>query len=257
MLAVVSPAKTLDYQTETPEHQPTEPLFPEAASKLADRMRMFSSVDLKGLMGISERLAELNAERFSHWQWPMPATESRAAVFAFKGDVYAGLNAYDLSGSELDYLQSHLRILSGLYGLLRPLDRMLPYRLEMGTRVDVGEAKDLYGFWGDKLAAALHEEPAMADGVLINLASNEYFRALAPHIDQDRVITPVFKDYKNGRYKVISFFAKKARGMMVRYMAEQGADHPEALKGFTGGGYQFDPASSSGREFVFLRREDS
>lgn len=254
MLAVVSPAKTLDYQTELPTDQSSDLLFPEQAAELVDVMRQYTPAELQGLMGISDKLAGLNVARFSQWQWP-PAREqaARQALFAFRGDVYAGLQAYSLDSGQIRYLQGHLRILSGLYGLLRPLDRMLPYRLEMGTRVPVGKAANLYEFWSGKLAAALAAEPAGQDRVLINLASQEYFRAVEPHLQDFRVITPVFRDLKNGRYKVISFYAKKARGMMVRYMAETGAQSPETLKEFRGGGYAYSPERSTDNEWVFLR----
>ncbi|TGG95718.1 peroxide stress protein YaaA [Natronospirillum operosum] len=256
MLAVISPAKTLDYKTPTPPHEPTDPLFPQASAELVDVMRQYSPADLKSLMGISDKLAEQNAERFSAWQWPFPTGEARAAMFAFKGDVYAGLNAYELDQKAISYLQQHLRILSGLYGILRPQDQILPYRLEMGKKVPTEQGSDLYQFWGRRLAEhvratlAEHKEP-----VLINLASNEYFRSIEPHLDGIQVITPVFKDWKNGKYKVISFYAKKARGLMVQYMARHRISDPEDLKNFNLEDYTYSPESSQeGGQWVFLRR---
>ncbi len=256
MLAVISPAKTLDYKSQTPPHQVTPLLFPGDAATLVDTMRHYSPDDLQALMGISERLALQNAERFSRWQWPFPESEARAAMFAFKGDVYAGLDAYHLKGTEQAYLQRHLRILSGLYGLLRPLDAIMPYRLEMGKKVSTERGDDLYAFWADKLAKQVKQDIKESGGnTLINLASNEYFQALKPHVRDLNVVTPVFKDWKNGKYKIISFYAKKARGLMVRFMAEQDCQSPEKLKKFDLSGYTYDDSSSTKDEWVFLRRE--
>lgn len=258
MLAVISPAKTLDYQSPTPPHDTTDLLFPEAAAELVDTLRPYSPADLQGLMGISEKLATENADRFSQWQWPFPEGSARAALFAFKGDVYTGLEAYELNRDDIDYLREHLRILSGLYGVLRPTDAIMPYRLEMGKRVATRQAEDLYEFWGDRLAGHLREALANHDHpVLVNLASNEYFRSVAPHLDGIPVITPVFKDWKNDRYKIISFFAKKARGMMVRFMAANRVDHPDDLKKFDLDGYTYDPESSTEDQWVFLRRQET
>lgn len=258
MLAVISPAKTLDYQSETPSHKESPLMFPDQAAQLVDIMRHYSPDDLQALMGISERLAQENANRFSRWQWPFDDAQSRAAVFAFKGDVYAGLDAYNMDQAQLDYLQSHLRILSGLYGLLRPLDAIMPYRLEMGKKVPNPEGDDLYAFWSDELAntikASLNDG---GDNTLINLASNEYFKSLKPYIKDLNVITPVFKDWKNGQYKMISFYAKKARGLMVRYMAKHRVTSPEELKAFDLEGYHYDEESSTLHEWVFLRHQDA
>lgn len=258
MLAVISPAKTLDYQSQPPRHRATPLLFPDDAAALVDTMRQYSPNDLQALMGISERLAVQNAERFSRWQWPFPKAEARAAMFAFKGDVYAGLDAYHLGDKEQAYLQKHLRILSGLYGLLRPLDAIMPYRLEMGKKIATERGEDLYAFWSDRLAEQVRLDLAeTGSDTLINLASNEYFQALKPHVTDLNVITPVFKDWKNGQYKIISFYAKKARGLMVRYMAENHSQSPEKLKDFNLSGYTYDKSSSDGDTWVFLRREDA
>ncbi|MCH8550659.1 MAG: peroxide stress protein YaaA [Natronospirillum sp.] len=258
MLAVISPAKTLDYETTPPAVKLSEPLFPEAAAELVDTMRRYSPSDLQALMGISEKLAVQNAERFSHWQWPFPEGEARAALFAFKGDVYAGLDAYNLDRESIAYLEDHLRILSGLYGVLRPTDEMLPYRLEMGKKVTTGKGDDLYQFWGARLAEHVQQAAAgHRDSTVVNLASEEYFRSLKPHLKDVSVVTPVFKDWKNGRYKIISFFAKKARGMMVRYMAEHKIESVENLKRFDFGGYTYDESSSTADEWVFLRKQEA
>ncbi len=258
MLAVISPAKTLDYQSERPSHTASSLMFPDQAAQLVDIMRHYSPDDLQALMGISERLAEENADRFSRWQWPFDKTQSRAAVFAFKGDVYTGLDAYHMDQTQLDYLQAHLRILSGLYGLLRPLDAIMPYRLEMGKKVRNPQGDDLYAFWADELAKTIKESlEGDGDNTVINLASNEYFKSLKPYIKDLNVITPVFKDWKNGQYKMISFYAKKARGLMVRYMAQHQLSSPEDLKAFDLDGYHYDDESSTLDQWVFLRRQDA
>lgn len=256
MLAVISPAKTLDYKSTTPEHPITPIRFPKEAAALVDRMREFTAADIRALMGVSENIAQENVERFSTWTWPYPDSTARAALFAFKGDVYTGLDAYSLSSREQDYVNRHVRILSGLYGLLRPSDAILPYRLEMGKKVGIGGANDLYSFWGHKIANLLADDMAeVGSNTLVNLASTEYFRSVAPHVKQHRVITPVFKDWKNGQYKVISFFAKRARGRMVRYMAEQQVTLPDQLKAFDGEGYAYSAEQSSDKEWVFLRKQ--
>ncbi|WLD59585.1 peroxide stress protein YaaA [Salinispirillum sp. LH 10-3-1] len=256
MLAVISPAKTLDYKSSTPEHHVTDIRFPDEAATLVDRMRQFGVPDIQSLMGVSEKIAEENVERFSQWTWPYPSNAARAAIFAFKGDVYTGLDAYSLDQVELDYVNQHVRILSGLYGLLRPTDAILPYRLEMGKKVRTAASNDLYSFWGNKIAAQLGDDLAKVESnTLVNLASTEYFRSVAPYVKSLDVVTPVFKDWKNGQYKVISFFAKKARGSMVRYMAEHQLTKPEQLKAFDTDGYAFNAELSSNREWVFLRKQ--
>lgn len=258
MFAVISPAKTLDYKTPTPVHETTSLLFPDAAAALVDVMRHYTPTDLQALMGISERLAQLNAQRFSEWQWPFKGDDARAAVYAFKGDVYAGLDAYSLAPPQLSYLNAHVRILSGLYGLLRPTDAIMPYRLEMGKKITTERGSDIYSYWGDRLAARIKADLAESgDGTLVNLASNEYFRSIAPYLGNTRVVTPVFKDWKNGQYKIISFYAKKARGLMVRFMAENAVIQPSELKAFNSDGYTYDAKSSTNDDWVFLRRQDA
>jgi cytoplasmic iron level regulating protein YaaA (DUF328/UPF0246 family) len=256
MLAVISPAKTLDFQTPVPTAEQTDLLFPEAAATLVDQLRTYSPEELQGLMALSPKLAQLNAERFSTWQLPFALEQSRAAIFAFKGDVYTGLDAYTLAPEQLAYLNQHLYILSGLYGLLRPTDGILPYRLEMGRKVSTKQGSTLYEYWGERLAqtvlASLHQSHHK---VLINLASQEYFQSIAPHLEGVRVITPIFQDEKNGTYKVISFYAKKARGLMVRYMADHQLSDPDALKLFNEQGYRFNEELSTENEWVFRRPE--
>lgn len=255
MLAVISPAKTLDYISSTPEHHVTDIRFPYEAATLVDRMRQLGVQDIQSMMGVSEKIAAENVKRFSQWTWPYPENEARAAVYAFKGDVYTGLDAYSLAPSARAYVDRHVRILSGLYGLLRPSDAILPYRLEMGKKVRTEAANDLYSFWSNKIAAQLADDMmAVQSGTLVNLASTEYFRSVAAHVKSIEVVTPVFKDWKNGHYKVISFFAKRARGLMVRYMAEHQLKQPEQLKAFDTDGYAFSAELSTNKEWVFLRK---
>ncbi|MEM6271948.1 MAG: peroxide stress protein YaaA [Bacteroidota bacterium] len=256
MLIVISPAKTLDFESEstTPVH--TQPEFVEDSEKLIRKLRSLSRKKLTEMMGISKDLAQLNYERYLAWEPHFHPGNSKQAVLAFKGDVYIGLDAATLSEEDLAFAQDHLRILSGLYGLLRPLDLMQPYRLEMGTKLPVRRKKNLYDFWGssltDKVNLALAEQGI---GTLINLASNEYFNVLQPSDIQARIITPTFLDQKNGVYKPISFFLKKARGLMSSYIIRNRLTDPEALKDFNYEGYYYDPERSEGEQWVFLRDE--
>ena len=207
-------------------------------------------------MSISDKLAGLNAARFEAWQTPFTPENAKQAVLAFKGDVYTGLDAKTLSAEDFVFAQSHLRILSGLYGLLRPLDLMQAYRLEMGTRFANTRGKDLYAFWGNQITKKLNQEmQQQTDNVLVNLASNEYFKAVKPAAFDGEVFTPVFKDLKNGQYKIISFYAKKARGLMVRYIIDNKITRVEDLKGFDYEGYAFNADMSQGNEWVFTRDE--
>uniref|UniRef100_UPI0015F5D500 peroxide stress protein YaaA n=1 Tax=Pantoea sp. ME81 TaxID=2743935 RepID=UPI0015F5D500 len=207
-------------------------------------------------MSISDKLAHLNADRFNQWQPPFTLDNARQAILAFKGDVYTGLQAETFSDADFDFAQQHLRMLSGLYGVLRPLDLMQPYRLEMGIKLANPAAKDLYGFWGDLLTQKLNEAMAeQGDEVLINLASDEYFKAVKPKQLNGELIKPVFLDEKNGKFKVISFYAKKARGLMSRYVIQNRLSKPEQLKQFDVDGYFFAADESKGNELVFKRRE--
>lgn len=258
MIAVISPAKTLDFKSPVPIAEQTEIMFPDASAALVETLRTYSSAELQALMDLSPKLAELNVERFSQWQLPFAPDQSRAAIFAFKGDVYTGLDAYSLNANELAYLNQHVFILSGLYGLLRPTDGILPYRLEMGRKVPTQQGRTLYDFWGSRLAERILAETEQDHHpVVINLASQEYFQSVAPHLGQLRVITPVFQDEKNGVYKIISFYAKKARGLMVRYMAQHQVLTPDSLKDFDLQGYRYCEECSSVDEWVFRRPESA
>jgi len=254
MLMVLSPAKTLDYESELATAKYTQPRFLDDSCQLIDELKPLEPHDLSNLMGISDKLGQLNAQRYQNWHTPFTPDNARQAVLAFKGDVYTGLQAETLGPKEFDFAQKHLRILSGLYGLLRPLDLMQPYRLEMGTRFENARGKDLYAFWGDRITDALNGELG-DDGVLINLASNEYFKSVKSKKLTGTIITPSFKDLKNGKYKIISFYAKKARGLMARFAIENGITDPEGLKGFNLEGYYFSPENSGERDWVFLRDE--
>lgn len=254
MLAVLSPAKTLDFDTPSTTRRATQPEFLEQAEALVAEARELSPTALRDLMGVSEAIAELNHRRFMNWARPFDLDNAKQAILAFRGDVYTGLDAPSLTPTQLRFAQKHLRILSGLYGILRPLDLMQPYRLEMGLRFENSGGDNLYEFWGDRLARSVAAAVRKSGTpVLVNLASNEYFRALQPGTVDAEVITPVFKDLKGGRYKVVSFYAKKARGQMARWIIEQALDDPEALRGFDVAGYRFSRGDSSARELVFTR----
>lgn len=256
MLIVVSPAKTLDYETKLPTRKSTQPRMLEESEKLIGLMREFSSADLSRMMTVSENIADLNVQRFADWKLPFSKQNARAALFAFKGDVYEGLQAYDLKAADIEFAQKHLRILSGLYGLLRPLDLIQAYRLEMGTRLENQAGKNLYDFWGEQLTDLLNADfKKQKDKTLINLASNEYFRSVKIKSLDARIITPHFKDWKNDQYKMISFFAKKARGMMSRYIIEERLNNPEDIKKFAVAGYGFNDEMSTENDWVFLRKQ--
>jgi len=256
MLMVISPAKTLDYESPLATSRFTQPALLEKSQQLIDVARDLSPAQIASLMGISDKLAHLNADRFSQWQPPFSPDNARQAILAFKGDVYTGLQAETFSEADFDFAQIHLRMLSGLYGLLRPLDLMQPYRLEMGIKLANPAGKDLYSFWGDLLTQKLNDALAeQGDDVLINLASDEYFKAIKPKQLNAELVKPVFLDEKNGKFKVISFYAKKARGLMSRYVIEKRLTKPTQLKKFDVDGYFFDAAESKGNELVFKRRE--
>ncbi|MBB3142713.1 peroxide stress protein YaaA [Halomonas organivorans] len=256
MLSVISPAKTLDFETPATTSQATQPDFLDRSRELIGILRDLSPQQIGELMGVSDKIAGLNAARFSEWQTPFTPDNAKAAAQAFQGDVYVGLEAASFDDGDNAFAQDHLRILSGLYGLLRPLDLIQPYRLEMGTKLANPAGKDLYAYWKPTLTGAL--ERAIAESgskVLVNLASNEYFKAVDARALDARVITPVFKDEKNGQYKIISFYAKKARGLMAAWMIRQRLDDPEGLKGFDVAGYRFNAAISEGDTLVFCRAE--
>ena len=256
MLILVSPAKTLDYDSPLSTQNHTLPEFVEHSAELIDVCRKLTPNDISSLMKVSDKIAGLNVARFEQWRSTFDFDNARQAIFAFKGDVYTGLDAESLSDTNLEFAQSHLRMLSGLYGLLKPLDLMQPYRLEMGTRLANGRGTNLYQFWGDIITDAVNQAlAAQGDSTVINLASNEYFKAVKSKKVDGTIITPVFKDCKNGTYKVISFYAKKARGMMARYIIENEVSTLEQLKQFDMAGYYFVDAESTATELVFKREE--
>ncbi|ABI87817.1 hypothetical protein CH72_2538 [Burkholderia ambifaria AMMD] len=257
MIIVLSPAKSLDY--DTPAHVPsyTKPAFVDDASELIDGLRKLSPQDIATLMDISDPLARLNFQRYADWSPTFSPANAKQAVLAFNGDVYEGFDAKSLSAADLDYAQQHVRVLSGLYGLLRPLDLLQPYRLEMGTRFANARGKDLYAFWGDRITRALNEQLETRSGVarvLVNCASTEYFKSVKPKLLAAPVVTPVFEDWKGGRYKIISFHAKRARGLMARYIVENRIAEPAALKDFALEDYAFDAAASNDSTYVYRRR---
>ena len=252
MKIVISPAKSLDYTTALPTQRFTEAQFLDKANTIQKTLKKKKPKQLMEMMDISEKLADLNWQRNQDWALPFTPENARPAVYAFNGDVYTGLNVYTIPTDKLDVLQDQLRILSGLYGILRPLDLMQEYRLEMGTSIAIGTKKNLYEFWKKTITDALNKELAK-DELFINLASNEYFSAVDTKALKVPVITPEFKDYKDGKLKMISFFAKKARGLMVRYIIDTNAKTIEDLKGFNYEGYAFDANLSKGNKLVFTR----
>ena len=255
MLTLISPAKTLDFQSEPTTNKTSTPTFLNQSKQLVKIMRQQSSEDLTKLMGISPKLAQLNVRRFNDWKPPFDASNAKQAVLAFKGDVYMGLEAETYNTRDFTFAQKHLRILSGLYGLLRPLDLIQPYRLEMGTHLENKRGKDLYDFWGDRitlnLVAGLNNHK---NKTLINLASNEYFKSINTSLLPARLITPVFKDYSKGSYKVLSFFAKKARGAMASFIVRNRISKPEDLKAFDMDGYKFNSDHTIDSQWVFTRK---
>jgi hypothetical protein len=253
MLTVISPAKTLDFDTPPTTQTYSQPRFLPQSEKLINTLRKMSTADIASLMKLSDKLAGLNVARYQSWQTPFDLDNAKQAVLAFQGDVYTGLNAETLDEEQLAFAQNHLRILSGLYGVLKPLDLIQPYRLEMGTKLENAKGNDLYTFWGSEIRQSLQAEEAMQDEVLINLASNEYFKAVEAKKLSARIITPVFKDWKNGQYKMISFYAKKARGMMSRYIIEHQIQDPDRIKKFDTDGYRFNADMSKKDEWVFIR----
>jgi len=254
MLMVISPAKTLDFETPPAIERFTLPQYLDHSQELVEQLRELSPAQISELMHVSDKIGGLNAARFGSWNPAFTPANAKQALLAFKGDVYTGLDAQSLGEADLDYAQQHLRMLSGLYGLLRPLDLMQPYRLEMGTKLANARGKDLYAFWGTRISEWLNEALAeQGDDVLLNLASNEYFSAVKRSALKARVIDTEFKDLKNGQYKIISFYAKKARGLMSRFVIEQRIDDPAALKAFDLQGYRYNPEQSSPQKLVFLR----
>lgn len=253
MKIVVSPAKTLDYESKLPTTRGTQPEFLETASKLNRKLSRQSKKEISSLMSISDKLADLNYTRYQEFQEDHNKKNSRPAIYAFNGDVYTGLDSYTIPTAKLDTLQDTLRILSGMYGVLRPLDLIQPYRLEMGTSIGIERKKDLYGVWQKKVTGYLNDE-MKDDELFLNLASNEYFKAVDTKKIKVPVISPVFKDFKNGKLKIISFFAKKARGSMVRYIIDKDCKNLEDIKGFDYDDYRFsEEHTENENEPVFIR----
>ncbi|MCA0932246.1 peroxide stress protein YaaA [Lutimonas saemankumensis] len=252
MKIVISPAKSLDFESEAPFTEYSQPIFLKQAERLNRILRKKSARSLSKLMSISPALGQLNYERNQEWELPFEPDNSKQAVYAFTGEVYRGLDANTIPEEDLEFLQNSLRILSGQYGILKPLDLIQAYRLEMGTKLKVGVKPNLYKFWGSHITDALNNE-LDENELFVNLASNEYFKAIQPKDLKVPVITPVFKDLKNGEYKVIMTFAKHARGLMVRYLVDHKISNIEGIKGFNYGGYGFDENLSTETQLVFTR----
>ncbi|MBV8379570.1 MAG: peroxide stress protein YaaA [Paucibacter sp.] len=258
MLFLLSPAKSLDEETPVPDAvlaQLTEPQFPRQSAELIKLLRSYSAADIGALMDLSPALSQLNVARYKAWRQKPTPQNRRPAAWSFDGDVYGGLDAKSLDLDGLAWAQAHVAILSGLYGVLRPLDRLQPYRLEMGTRLEHPGGSGLYSYWGDRIAEHLNQRAAAERmPVIINLASQEYFKAADRKALKPRVIECVFEDWKNGEYKVISFFAKRARGLMARYAIDKRIESPEALLGFDREGYAFVRSASATDRLVFRRK---
>ena len=256
MIIVISPAKTLDFESRPLTTKHSTPDFLSDSQELIDCLSKKSKPQVSKLMGLSENLAALNAQRYRDWRIPFTTDNAKQALLAFKGDVYQGFDCERWKAADFTFAQKHLRILSGLYGLLRPLDLIQPYRLEMGTKLKTRRGKDLYAFWGDTITNAMNDViKASRSKALVNLASNEYSRSVDLSEVGAPVVTPVFKDEKNGQYKVVSFFAKKARGLMANYIIRQRLKKPEDLKRFTEAGYRYDAEASDEETFTFFRDE--
>ena len=256
MLIVISPAKTLDYETPAKTKVFTTPDYLDHSQQLIKRLRNLSSLDISELMKVSTKIADLNFDRYESWNKKFTPQNAKQAVLAFKGDVYTGLDAETFKADDFKFAQNHLRVLSGLYGLLRPLDLMQPYRLEMGTRLDTEAGKNLYEFWGSDITDGLNKQlKKIKSDTLINLASNEYFKSVKPKELNATIITPAFKEYKNGEYKMIGIYAKKARGLLSRYIIKNKLSDPEDLKLFNEEGYRFNKTLSKGNNWVFTRKQ--
>jgi cytoplasmic iron level regulating protein YaaA (DUF328/UPF0246 family) len=256
MLILLSPAKSLDYETPATTPEATSPIFIQEAKQLIEQLRQLSPAQVADLMDLSDKLATLNVTRYASWTPKHSASNAKQALLAFNGDVYEGLNATSLSAAQLGWAQAHIRILSGLYGILRPLDYMQAYRLEMGTALANAAGKDLYAFWGEKITQALNQDLLNFKGkakLVLNCASDEYFKSVKPRLVQAPVIQPVFEDWK-GAWKVVSFYAKRARGLMARYAIEHKITDPEKLKQFDREGYAFDAAASNDNTWRFRRK---
>ncbi|MES9854375.1 MAG: peroxide stress protein YaaA [Candidatus Thiodiazotropha sp. L084R] len=254
MLIAISPAKTLDYETPPVTRTHTKPKFLKESRQLIDNLRDYSALDLAELMKLSMKLSELNFDRYHDWKTPFNLKNAKQAALAMKGDVYTGLDAESLDEKGFEFAQTHLRILSGLYGVMKPLDLMQPYRLEMGTKLPNEHGKDLYAFWGETITQAINKDlKTQGDDILINLASNEYFKSIKPKLVKGRIITPQFKEKKNGSYRMIGIFAKKARGMMSRFIIDNRLSDPQNIKDFDVDGYRYNKQHSKDDQWVFTR----
>ncbi|MGB5394798.1 MAG: peroxide stress protein YaaA [Lutimonas sp.] len=251
MKVVISPAKSLDFESQVPTEDYSTCSFLDKSEKINNTLKKQSAKKLAQLMSISKDLSELNYQRNQEWHLPFTQENARQAIFAFNGDVYVGLDAYSIPQEKMVDLQNKIRILSGLYGMLKPLDLIQPYRLEMGTKLKIGRKDNLYQYWKEEITKSLNEE--LEGDPLINLASAEYFKVIDQKKLKSEIITPEFKDFHQGKLKMIGFFAKKARGAMARFVVEKGIDHPQELKTFDWEGYSFDDNLSSANKWVFTR----
>lgn len=253
MLIILSPSKKLDFDTQI-KGSIQSPDFIEDSKELIKILRKLPSKEISKLMDLSDKLAELNHERYQQFSTPFTKDNARQAIFAFKGDVYDGLEAENFSNENLKFAEKHLRIISGLYGILKPTDLIQPYRLEMGTKLSNGRGKNLYDFWGDKITEKLNNVMANENSkILINLASSEYFKAVKPKKINGRIITPVFKENKKGKLSIVMLFAKRARGMMAQYIIKNNIKNPDDIKNFKTDGYKFNPSLSTENEWIFVR----
>lgn len=253
MKLVVSPAKSLNQESKLPTSKYTRPVFEELAGQVNRKLSRMTKDEIGELMNISDKLADLNYGRYQEFEQEHSPQNSRPAIYMFDGDVYSGIDAYSISEDKIDRLQNSLRILSGMYGILKPLDLIQPYRLEMGTKLSIESNNDLYELWKDKVTAQLNSE-LDKDELFVNLASQEYFKAIDSKTLNAKIISPVFKDFKNGKLKIISFYAKKARGLMVRYILDQNIDSLEGIKGFDYDDYRFsEEHTTNANEPVFIR----
>tara|TARA_Y100000739_G_scaffold62620_1_gene51769 strand:- start:566 stop:1330 length:765 start_codon:yes stop_codon:yes gene_type:complete len=254
MKTLISPSKTLNFDTDTNCDFNTNCRLIDHTNELHKILINFSKSDLKELMSVSDKIAELNYNRFKNWEDPSISNSSKQAIFAFKGDVYSGLDADSISENKFDFLQNNLRIISGFYGLIRPFDKILPYRLEMGTKLENPKGKNLYQFWGDKITDLLNQDLEEKNNYVINLASDEYFKSIVTKKLHNKIVTPQFKELKNGSYKTIAIYAKKARGLMSRFIIDNEIQNPNNLKNFNNEGYSFDSNLSDDFNYIFTRK---
>ena len=253
MKILISPSKTLNFDDYNTYGKPTDCRLLSHTSELHKILTKYSINEIKNLMNVSDKIAELNFNRFKTWENPSESSVSKQAIYAFKGDVYSGLDVDTIKEDKFEYMQNNLRIISGFYGLLRPFDKILPYRLEMGTKLKNSKGKNLYEFWGGEITGLLSEDILNKDDHVINLASNEYFKSIKVNSIESNVITPTFKEFKNGTYKTIAIYAKKARGMMSRYIIENELEDIEDIKTFNNENYTFDDSLSNSSNFTFVR----